>query len=211
MFRRGMAGLTMAVTLVLGIAVPGALADTAPPPNADTYWAMGIFSDGEVEAYISVQIGKEEGVAFKELTVNTFSSEAITCKGKEGLSGDIWTNVSGVSVGTAAIKIDKKLGTATASDTLMLTKRTENTCTGKVTFGKPFKTTVSMGLRATTRMTSEKDSSEIPYEDGSTGIFNGRWDVRDAVGNLDIGASHYATAIGAIGHEVTTFVIIPPH
>jgi len=211
MFRRGMAGLTMAVTLVLGIAVPGALADTAPPPNADTYWAMGIFSDGEVEAYISVQIGKEEGVAFKELTVNTFSSEAITCKGKEGLSGDIWTNVSGVSVGTAVIKIDKKLGTATASDTLMLTKRTENTCTGKVTFGKPFKAIVWMDLRATTRMTSERSRSVIPYEDGSTGIFNGRWDVRDAAGNLNIGASHYAPAIGAIGHEVTTFVIIPPH
>jgi len=213
MFRRGMAGLAMAGVLLLGIAVPGVLADTTGPGNSDVYSADGYFEGPQMGVSVSVRVGKEDGVAFSNLWVNQSSYQDITCKGKgkKTVPGQIYTNVSGYSEGTAVIKIDKKLGTALASDTLMLTESTFNTCTGKETVGAAFKVSVSMDLHATSGMTSTRSKSETTFPDGHKEIFTGKFDSREAAGDLHFGGTSYAAAFGYLFHDVTTFVIIPAH
>ena len=212
MFRRGMAGLAMAGVLLLGIAVPGVLADTTGPGNSDVYSADGYFEGPQMGVSVSVRVGKEDGVAFSNLWVNQSSYQDITCKGKgkKTFPGQIYTNVSGFSEGTAVIKIDKKLGTATASDTLTVTEDIFNTCTGKDTF-RDFTLSVSMDLHATSGLTSNKSKSETTFPDGHKEIFTGKFDSREAAGDLHFGGTSYAAAFGYLFHDVTTFVIIPAH
>lgn len=111
-------------------------------------------------------------------------------------------------IDTSVIKIDKKLGTATASVTLTASESTYDSCTGKQT-QRDVTLSVSLDLDATTGTTSTKTRSETTFPDGSKEITTGQFYTREAAGGLSVGGTSY-TAVGQIGHEVETDVIVPP-
>ena len=208
MFRRGMAGLTMAGIMLFAIGIPAAMADTSGGNNVNLYFAYANSGAGPISAGINVQLGTIDGTKMAVMEAGTSTSQEIACKGK-GKTGEIFTSVYGRSQ-TAVIKVDKKLGTATASAKLTLTENVYNSCTGKETQRDLATATVTLDLHATTGMTTTKSHWETTYPDGSKEVFNGKFDSREAAGGFRIGATDYSADSGQIEHDVSTYVIVPP-
>ena len=210
MFRRGMTSLAMSGTLLLALAVPAAMADTTGGDNGDLYTADGSFSDGQISVDVNATTGTIDGVAFSALNFNTYTLQVVTCKGKgnKTFPGRIFTQVYGSSP-TAVIKIDKRLATATASDTMTATEDIQDSCTGTETL-RGFTTSVSLNLHATSGTTTTKSRTQTTLADGSKEIFTNKSDHRDAGGNITLLGTSYSTDFGAIEHSVFTHTIVPP-
>lgn len=123
MFRRGMASLALAAILSLAVFVPAVMADTFGG-NGDLYTAFGGWGVGDSNVNVGVTVGTSEGQAVHALDIGSFIVQDITCngKGKKAVPGIILTYIFGEST-TAAITINKDLGTATASGTIVAQRR----------------------------------------------------------------------------------------
>ena len=206
--RRGMTSLALAGIMLFAIGVPAAMADTSGGNNVNVYFAYANSEDGPVSAGINVEIGTIDGVKMSVMEVGTSTFQEIACKAK-GKTGEIDTSVYGRSE-TAVIKIDKKLGLATASAKVTLTEDVYNSCTGKQTQRELPAVTVTLDLHATTGMTTTKNRWETTYPDGTKEVFTGKFDSREAAGGFRIGGTDYAAPYGSIEHNVSTYVITPP-
>jgi hypothetical protein len=195
---------------LLALAVPVATAAT-PGSSWDVYVAGAVFHDDQVQIEVDVVLGKFDGVQTSELSFYTASFQEITCKAKgrtPAAPGEIYTETSGVSE-AAAIKIDRTLGTATASATLTVTEYVLNSCTGKET-QRDLTKSLSFVLRATGGTTTTKVRFETTYPDGSRQLFTERYDVRDAGGTMTLGGKTYTAEFGTIGHDVFAETFYPP-
>ena len=211
MFRRGMTSLAVAGVFTLVVGVPSVMADTTGGGNADTYQTFGGWSDGDSNVNVGATIGTVNGESIHVMDIGSFIVQDVTCKkGGKSTAGSILTFIFGEST-DATIKIDKALGSATASATMDAQQEVINSCTNKDVITQ-VTVSATLELTATTGTTTVKSRSVTTFPDGSKETFTDRLDSRDAGGNMSIGSATYPAQFGSIAHDVSTdFVTPPPH
>jgi hypothetical protein len=208
MFRRGITSLAMAGTLIVAIAVPSVMADTSGG-NADTYQGFGAWDDGDSNVNVGATIGTINGESVRLLDIGSFLVQDITCKkGNKTTPGIILNYIFGEST-DAVVKIDKALGTATASATIDAQHELYNSCTGSDVITQ-VTVSATLDLTATTKATTTKSRSVTTFPDGSKETFTDRNDSREAGGSMSIGSAAYPAEFGQISHDVSTDVLTPP-
>jgi len=202
-----MTSLAVAGSLLLGVAAPAVLADTFPAGNADLYAASSSWDSGESNIGIGATVGTQDGVAVHSLSVSSFLVQDITCKGKDK-TGISLVYTLGESL-DATIKIDAKLGSASASGTLSGTEEVFNSCTGADTF-RDISFQASFALTASGAISTSKTRSVTNNPDGSKSTSTDKFDSRDATGSFSISGVSYTPTFSNISHDVSTFTTVPP-
>lgn len=209
MFRRGITSLAVAGTLILAISVPSVLADTTPGGNADTYQGFGFWGEGNSDVNVGATIGTVNGESVHTMDIDSFIVQDITCKkGKKSTPGSILTFIFGEST-DAVVKIDKALGTAQASATMVAQQEVANSCNNSDVITQ-VTVSATLDLTATTGTTTVKTRTVTTFPDGSKETFTDRNDSREGGGSMSIGTATYPAQFGSIAHDVSTDVFTPP-
>lgn len=208
MFRRSTASLTIACALLMALTVPAVMADTTGGGNSDTYQASGGWSLGNSSVGVGLTVGTSNGASVHLMDIDSFVVQDITCKGKKTTPGSILTFVFG-ETSSAVITIDKALGTATGSGTIVARQEIANSCLNTDVISD-ITISASLDLTATTGITTTKIRSVTTFPDGSKETFTDRNDSRQAAGSMSIGSATYTPDFGSIAHDVATDVITPP-